>query len=90
MGPSTLSNARPGDHPELDHVELTPAALRAELEGPRTTPRYLYSSVELIDHAADLLSDSAGLVHDNERRWRLFHRRVADLIADAVTEPERS
>jgi hypothetical protein len=67
----------------LDHVELTPAAVRADLDGPRTVHRYLYSSAELIDHAADLLSDSAGLVHDNERRWRLFHQRVADLIAGA-------
>ena len=64
----------------LDHVELTPAAVRADLGGPRAVPRYLYSAAELIDHAADLLSDSAGLVHDNERRWRLFHRRVSDLI----------
>jgi len=45
-------------------------------------PRLLHSSVELIDYAADLLSDSAGLVHDNERRWRIFHQRVAEIIKD--------
>lgn len=63
----------------LDHLELTPVSIRADLESDRLIPRYLYSAVELIDHAADLLSDSAGLVHDNERRWRWFRRRVLDL-----------
>jgi hypothetical protein len=63
----------------LGTVDFTPGALRADLDGPRTTPSVLYSAVELLDHAADLLSDSAGLVHDNERRWRNFHRRVAEL-----------
>ena len=65
----------------LDHLDFTPAALRADLDGPRVVPRYLYSAVELIDHAADLLSDSAGLVHDNERRWRAFHQRVSSVTA---------
>ena len=61
----------------LDAVDFAPAAVRADLAGDRADARYLYSTVELIDHAADLLSDSAGLVHDNERRWRLFHDRIA-------------
>ena len=60
----------------LEQVDLSPPALRADLEGARSSPRYVYSAVELLDRAADLLSDSAGLVHDNERRWRLFHERV--------------
>jgi hypothetical protein len=60
----------------LDVIDFTPASLRDDLDGPRRVPRLLYSAVELIDHAADLLSDSAGLVHDNERRWRTFHQRV--------------
>ena len=60
----------------LDRVDVSPEALRSDLEGPRTTPRLVHSSVELIDRAADLLSDSAGLVHDNERRWRVFRERV--------------
>ena len=64
----------------LDEVDLRPAVLRADLEGPRTSPRYIWSAVELLDRAADLLSDSAGLVHDNERRWRVFHQRVAPLV----------
>jgi hypothetical protein len=63
----------------LEQVDLSPPALRADLEGARSSPRYAYSAVELLDRAADLLSDSAGLVHDNERRWRLFHERVATI-----------
>jgi hypothetical protein len=63
----------------LDTVDFTPAALRDDLDGARRAPRLLHSAVELIDHAADLLSDSAGLVHDNERRWRTFHQRVIDV-----------
>ncbi|MGY1602199.1 hypothetical protein [Geodermatophilus sp. SYSU D00815] len=50
----------------------TPAAAR--------TPRLLHSAAELIARAADLLSESAGLVQDNERRWRVFHDRVAALL----------
>jgi hypothetical protein len=42
----------------------------------------LWSAAELLDHAADLFSDSAGLVHDNERRWRVFRARVEQLLAD--------
>jgi hypothetical protein len=41
----------------------------------------LYSTAELISHAADLCSDSAGLVHDNERRWRTFRQRVSENTA---------
>ena len=55
----------------LDRIDFTPAALRRDLESARVAPRLLHSVSELIAHAADLLSDSAGLVHDNEpRRFR--------------------
>jgi hypothetical protein len=69
----------------LDLVDFSPAALRADLGGRRTAPRYLYSAAEMIDHAADLLSDSAGLVHDNERRWRVFRARVQELVERRVS-----
>lgn len=68
----------------LERVDLSPVALRADLEGPRTSVGLAYSAVELLDRAADLLSDSAGLVHDNERRWRVFRGRVTSLT-DATT-----
>ena len=60
----------------LERVDFSPAALRTDLDGPRTSARYIHSAVELMDRAADLLSDSAGLVHENERRWRVFRERV--------------
>lgn len=63
----------------LDAVDLSPAALRVDLEGPRTSSRLVHSAVKLLDRAADLLSESAGLVHDNERRWRVFRERVTSL-----------
>jgi hypothetical protein len=64
----------------LDTVDLTPASVRADLEGTRIYPAVMHSAVELLDRAADLLSDSAGLVHDNERRWRVFRSRVLPLM----------
>ncbi len=69
----------------LDRVDFTPAALRADLAGARVAPGRLYSAAELVGRAADLLSDSAGLVHDNERRWRTFRARVVALVG--ATDP---
>lgn len=66
----------------LDRIEFTPAALRADLAERRLAPRYLYSAAELIDHAADLLAQSAVLVHESERRWRVFAERVEILRAE--------
>ncbi len=64
----------------LDRVDLTPAALRADLAGARVASRRLYSAAEVISRAADLCTESAGLVHDNERRWRVFRARVDDVV----------
>ncbi len=64
----------------LDRVDFSPAALRADLERDRVAAALCYSAAELIGHAADLCSDSAGLVHDNERRWRVFRRRAQELV----------
>ncbi|GAA1072536.1 hypothetical protein [Kitasatospora arboriphila] len=67
----------------LERVDLRPAALRADLaEGP-AGPQRLYSAAELVARAADLLSESAALVHANERRWRAFGARVAELRDEA-------
>jgi hypothetical protein len=70
----------------LDHVDFTPGALRADLAGDRSSAGRLYSAAELISRAADLSSDSAGLVHDNERRWRTFRERV-QAIVESPTPP---
>ena len=65
----------------LDRLDFNPDALRRDLRGTRIAPALLFSVTELIDRAADLLSDSAGLVHENERRWRTFRARVEALVA---------
>jgi hypothetical protein len=76
----------------LDRLTLTPEALRRDLSTDRFVPELVYSAAELVDRAADLLSDSAGLVHENERRWRTFRARVAMLASAAgpetTTRPE--
>jgi hypothetical protein len=66
----------------LAALDLTPEGVRADLAGPRSIPGYLHSAAELIDRAADLAAESAVLVHDNERRWRVFRRRVAQIAGD--------
>ncbi|MEU2231659.1 hypothetical protein [Streptomyces vietnamensis] len=63
----------------LARVDFAPAALRADLRNERTAPAYLYSASELLDRAADLMAESATLVHDNERRRRVFRARVREL-----------
>ena len=70
----------------LDRIDFAPAALRADLAGERVVPRRLYSAAELMARAADLLSDSAGLVHDNERRWRGFRTRVLQLVGPEAAQ----
>ena len=67
----------------LGSVDFSPRALRADLAGPRSSPAYLYSASELIDRAADLMAESAILVHDNERRWRAFGNHVQQLLKGA-------
>jgi hypothetical protein len=64
----------------LDRVDFAPAALRADIATTGVAAQRLHAAAEMISHAADLLSDSAGLVHDNERRWRTFRARVAQLV----------
>jgi len=65
----------------LDRVDFSPAAVRADLADRHASARRLYSAAEMIDHAADLFSEFAGIVHDNERRWRVFRARVHDYAA---------
>ncbi|MDI2128820.1 hypothetical protein [Yinghuangia seranimata] len=65
----------------VDRVDFRPPALRADLAATALSPQRLYSAAELAARAADLLSDSATLVHDNERRWRVFRARVTELMS---------
>lgn len=64
----------------LEAVDLSTASVRADLAGPRFIPRYLYSAAELTGRAADLVATSATVVNDNERRWRVFRRRVQEVV----------
>jgi len=64
----------------LARVDFAPAALRADLASDRVTPRYLFAASELIDHAADLLAQSSVITRDNERRWRVFHERIREIV----------
>lgn len=63
----------------LGTVDFDPASLRNDLQGERINPGYLYSAAEMLDRAADLLAESATLVHENERRWRMFGQRLEQL-----------
>jgi hypothetical protein len=74
----------------LEHIDFTPKALRADLASEKASAGRLYSAAELICHAADLCSDSAGLVHDNERRWRTFRQRVSGMLAASRNGSPRS
>jgi hypothetical protein len=67
----------------LASIDFSPPALREDLSGLRENPGYIYSASELLDHAADLLAGSATLVHENDRRWRVFGRRVRELRAES-------
>jgi hypothetical protein len=73
-------------------IDFSPSALRTDLAGARSAPRYLYSAAELINHAADLSAASSVLTHEDERRWRIFHQRVeqishSDLMVAGDQEP---
>ena len=64
----------------LERIDLTPAALRQDLAGARVSSRRLYSVAEVVSRAADLCGQSAELVRDNERRWRVFRIQVAHVV----------
>jgi hypothetical protein len=65
----------------LDRVDFSPAGLRRDIGDEHASAKLLYSAAEIISHAADLLSDSAGFDNDNERRWRIFRARVREVVA---------
>jgi hypothetical protein len=69
----------------LEALDFWPAAVRADLDGPKAFPALLHSACDLIDHASDLAAQSAALVHGNERRWRIFRERVEELASERAT-----
>jgi hypothetical protein len=64
----------------LERIDLTPAGLRADLGGARVAPHRIYAAAEVLSRAADLCCESAQLVHDNERRWRVSRERTEQLV----------
>lgn len=76
----------------VDQLKFSPQAIRADLAGPRSYPVKMLSSVELLDRAATLATESAALVRDNDRRWRVFRAAVevaADLRARGAPMPSK-
>ena len=71
----------------LSRVDFSVAGLRADLAGPRRASALLFAAAEMIDQAADLIVDSATLVRQNERRWRVFHERVDGLRRELDAAP---
>ncbi len=65
----------------MRRIDFTPAALRDDLAEERVSARYLFSAAEMIAHAADLSTASAVLTHEDERRWRVFHDRIARITS---------
>jgi hypothetical protein len=63
----------------LESLDFSLKSIRKDLAGPRLLPDYLYSAAELLDRSADLASESAILVHDNERRWRVFREKIVEI-----------
>jgi len=63
----------------LNKIDFSPDAVRENIDDLQTYVDYLYSASELLDRAADIASESAILVHDNEKRWRMFHNKVDEL-----------
>jgi hypothetical protein len=67
----------------MERIDFSPAALRKDLAGARSAAGYLCAAAELISHAADLSAASSVLTHEHERRWRIFHERIGQVIAHA-------
>jgi hypothetical protein len=63
----------------MNQVDFKPESIRKDLLGPRMYYKYLYSASELLDRAADIASESSVLVHDNERRWRIFREAIVKM-----------
>ena len=65
----------------LNQIDFSPKAIREDISARKRYPDLLYSASELLDRGADLSSEFAVLIHDNERRWRGFRQRVNRMMA---------
>ena len=48
----------------MERIGFSPAELRKDLAGPRSSPAYLYTAAELINHAAEMDSQSVNRLED--------------------------
>ena len=64
----------------LEEIVFVPNSIREDIKKNKRYPALLYSVSELLDRAADLSSEFALLIHDNERRWRVFRQKVQSII----------
>jgi hypothetical protein len=71
----------------LGEIDFHPKAIREDISTRKRYPHLLYSASELLDRAADLSSEFAVLIHDNERRWRIFRQKVNKLRAESIRNP---
>ncbi len=65
----------------MERIDFSPAGLRADLAGARSAPAYLYSAAELINHAAGLATQCSVRTQEDERRWRIFHDRLGQVLS---------
>jgi hypothetical protein len=64
----------------LEEINFVPSSIREDIKNEKKYPSLLYSASELLDRSADLSTDFAKLIHDNERRWRVFRNKVQSII----------
>jgi hypothetical protein len=67
----------------LQEIDFSPKSIREDIAAANRYPDLLYSASEMLDRAADLSAEFALLVHDSERRWRTFRKKVMNLMGDS-------
>ncbi len=61
----------------LDRIDLTPAAIRSDVAGPRTYTLVAQLAAEMLERAAALAAQSAEFVQDFDKRWHLLRQQIS-------------
>ena len=61
----------------LDRVELTPAAISADVAGQRSYTLVVQLAAEMLERAAALAAQSALFVADFDKRWHLLRQQMS-------------
>jgi hypothetical protein len=64
----------------LNQINFSPKAIREDISGRKRYLGLLHLASELLDRGADISSEFAMLVHENERRWSAFRLKVSRLM----------